>query len=89
MPPPSSTPWSKSTCYTTLRDDADRSRKVIDILEDERLRRAVEVERLRSQLVKLSEEVTGKDPYSGSTYRLYLVFKSTRVAVSKPDRAGP
>ncbi len=49
------------------RDDADRTRKVIDILEDERLRRGVEVERLRTQLVDLSEEVTGKDPYSGST----------------------
>jgi succinoglycan biosynthesis transport protein ExoP len=49
------------------RDDADRTRKVIDILEDERLRRAVEVERLRTQLVRLSEEATGKDPYTGST----------------------
>ena len=49
------------------RDDVDRSSKVIDILEDERLRRSVEVERLRRQLVDLSEEVTGRDPYSGSS----------------------
>ncbi len=56
------------------RDDADRSRKVIDILEDERLRRAVEVERLRKQLVDLTEEVTGKNPYSGSVTDYQRVF---------------
>ena len=49
-----------------MNDDAHRTQRVIDILEDERRRRAVEVERLRKRLVDLAKEVTGRDPYSGS-----------------------
>lgn len=49
-----------------MNDDAHRTQRVIDILEDERRRRAVEVERLRKRLVELAKEVTGKDPYSGT-----------------------
>lgn len=49
-----------------LDDDTHRTQRVVDILEDERRRRALEVDRLRKRLVDLSQEVTGKDPYSGS-----------------------
>lgn len=49
-----------------MNDDAHRAQRVIDILEDERRRRAVEVERLRKRLVDLAKEVTGRDPYTGS-----------------------
>lgn len=50
-----------------MDDDAERAQRVIDILEDERRRRAVEVERLRKRLVELAKEVTGRDPYTGSS----------------------
>ena len=47
-------------------DDSQRSQRVIDILEVERQRRALDVDRLRKRLVDLAEEVTGKDPYGGT-----------------------
>jgi capsular exopolysaccharide synthesis family protein len=47
-------------------DDSQRTQRVIDLLEEERRRRAIEVERLRRRVVSLTEEATGKDPFSGS-----------------------
>jgi capsular exopolysaccharide synthesis family protein len=47
-------------------DDARRTQHVVDLLEDERRRRMIEVERLRRRVVALAEEATGKDPFSGS-----------------------
>lgn len=47
-------------------DDALRTQRVVDLLEEERRRRAIEVERLRRRVVALTEEATGKDPFSGS-----------------------
>lgn len=48
------------------QDDTSRTQRVIDLLEEERVRRSLEVERQRKRLVNLAEEVTGKDPYSGA-----------------------
>jgi capsular exopolysaccharide synthesis family protein len=47
-------------------DDSQRTQRVIDLLEEERRRRAIEVERLRRRVVWLTVEATGKDPFSGS-----------------------
>ena len=47
-------------------DEFQRSQRVIDILEEERRRRALEVERLRKRVVDLAKEVTGKDPFGGN-----------------------
>jgi capsular exopolysaccharide synthesis family protein len=47
-------------------DEAQRSEAVIKLLDDERLRRGVELERLRKRVVDLSQAVTGKNPVSGS-----------------------
>jgi polysaccharide biosynthesis transport protein len=47
-------------------DDSARTQRVIDLLEEERRRRAIEVERLRRRVVALTEEATGKDPFTGS-----------------------
>src|SRR5262249_23071448 len=48
-------------------DEFQRSQRVIDLLEDERKRREDEVDRLRKKVVTLSEDVTGKDPYGGTS----------------------
>lgn len=45
-------------------DDSQRSQHVIDILEEERRRRGLEVERLRKRVVDLAKEVTGRDPFA-------------------------
>jgi capsular exopolysaccharide synthesis family protein len=47
-------------------DEFQRSQRVIDILEEERRRRGLEVERLRKRVVDLAKEVTGRDPFSGT-----------------------
>jgi capsular polysaccharide biosynthesis protein len=47
-------------------DDSQRSQHVIDILEEERRRRGLEVERLRKRVVDLAKEVTGRDPFSAN-----------------------
>jgi capsular exopolysaccharide synthesis family protein len=47
-------------------DEAQRSEAVIQLLEDERNRRGLEVERLRKRVIDLSKDVTGKDPFAGS-----------------------
>ena len=44
-------------------DEFQRSQRVIDILEEERGRMSLEVERLRKRVVDLAKEVTGKDPF--------------------------
>jgi polysaccharide biosynthesis transport protein len=44
-------------------DELQRSQRVIDILEEERGRMSLEVERLRKRVVDLAKEVTGKDPF--------------------------
>jgi polysaccharide biosynthesis transport protein len=43
--------------------------RVIDILEEERIRRSVEVERLRNRVLDLSKETTGRDPWFGNRLR--------------------
>jgi capsular exopolysaccharide synthesis family protein len=47
-------------------DEFDRSQRVIDILEEERRRRGLEVERLRTRVVELAKDVTGRDPFGGN-----------------------
>ncbi len=47
-------------------DEFERSQRVIDILEEERRRRGLEVERLRARVVELAKEVTGRDPFGGN-----------------------
>jgi capsular exopolysaccharide synthesis family protein len=47
-------------------DEFQRSQRVIDILDEERNRRGLEVERLRKRVVDLAKEVTGRDPFSGA-----------------------
>jgi polysaccharide biosynthesis transport protein len=45
-------------------DEFQRSQRVIDILEEERGRMGLEVERLRSRIMDLSAEISGLDPFS-------------------------
>lgn len=51
--------------YLSMQSDEDflRSQRVIDVLEEERLRRSTEVERLRKRVVDLARDITGKDPF--------------------------
>ncbi len=51
--------------YFDLRaqEDAERTQRVIELLEQERERRAAEVERLREIVRELSKQATGKDPF--------------------------
>lgn len=52
--------------YLTFQgeDDFDRSQRLIDLLEAERVRREGEVRRLRGRVVDVAKEVTGKDPFN-------------------------
>jgi succinoglycan biosynthesis transport protein ExoP len=52
--------------YLSIQSDEGfrRSQRVIDLLEEERNRRSLEVERLREHVVALAKEVTGKDPFA-------------------------
>lgn len=43
-----------------------RRQRVIELLEKERVRRQVEVERLQRNVIELSKEVTGRDPFRGN-----------------------
>jgi capsular exopolysaccharide synthesis family protein len=47
-------------------DEEQRSKAVIDLLDEERTRRGVEVQRLRKRVIDLSKDVTGMDPFAGS-----------------------
>jgi len=48
-------------------EETKRTRRVIDILEEQRARRHLEVQRLRQKVVKLGEEVTGRDPFANDS----------------------
>jgi len=52
--------------YLSIQSDEEfyRTQRVIDILEEERRRRSLDVERIRQKVVKLGKEVTGRDPFS-------------------------
>jgi len=52
--------------YLALQSDEEfhRTQRVIDILEEERRRRSLDVERLRQKVVTLGKEITGRDPFS-------------------------
>ncbi|MFV2070994.1 MAG: hypothetical protein ACC645_28840, partial [Pirellulales bacterium] len=52
--------------YLSIQSDEGfrRSQRVIDLLEEERNRRSLDVERLRKHVLDLAKEVTGKDPFS-------------------------
>ena len=52
--------------YLAIQSDEEflRTQRVIDILEQERLRRSMDVERLRKKVVDLSKDVTGRDPFA-------------------------
>ncbi len=52
--------------YLALQSDEEfhRTQRVIDILEEERRRRSLDVERLRQKVVKLGKDVTGRDPFA-------------------------
>lgn len=45
------------------REDRERSKSVIDVLEKERLARGVKVEQLRKRVVELAKSLTGRDPF--------------------------
>ncbi len=51
--------------YLSIQSDEQfkQSQRVIDILEEERRRRELDVERLRERVMELAKEVTGKDPF--------------------------
>jgi uncharacterized protein involved in exopolysaccharide biosynthesis len=51
--------------YLTVQQSGERERtnRVVDLLERERLMRRVVVERLRKEVQRLGEEVTGHDPF--------------------------
>jgi polysaccharide biosynthesis transport protein len=55
--------------YLSLQTDEETrlSQRVIDLLEVARDRRMVVVKQLRNEVLELSKEVTGKDPYGGVT----------------------
>jgi capsular exopolysaccharide synthesis family protein len=46
-------------------DETLRTQAVIEILEKERKKREIEVQRLRGRVVDLAKDVTGKDPFGG------------------------
>ena len=56
------------SAYLSLQktDEVQRSEAVIKLLDDERNRRGIELERLRQRVVDLSQDVTGKNPVSGT-----------------------
>jgi polysaccharide biosynthesis transport protein len=56
------------TEYMTIHagDEFQRSQRVIDLLEEERRRRGLEVERFRKRVVELAKEVTGRDPFGSN-----------------------
>ena len=45
-------------------EEFKRTQRVIDILEEERRQRSLDVERLRQKVVKIGKEVTGRDPFA-------------------------
>ena len=45
------------------REDRERAKTVIDVLEKERLARGVKVEQLRKRVVELAKTLTGRDPF--------------------------
>jgi uncharacterized protein involved in exopolysaccharide biosynthesis len=47
-------------------DEVQRTNHVVSLLEEERQRRSLQVERLRRRLVDMAEEAKGADPFSGS-----------------------
>jgi len=47
-------------------DEEKRTKEVIGLLEEERIRRSNDVMRLRRKLVDLAEDAKGADPYSGT-----------------------
>lgn len=49
------------------RTEFNRFQRVIDLLEQERRNRSAEVEQLRQRVINLSKEVTGRDPFVGTT----------------------
>jgi polysaccharide biosynthesis transport protein len=44
-------------------DEFQRTQRIVDVLEEERRRRGLEVERLRQHVLDLSGQATGKDPF--------------------------
>ncbi|TWT33790.1 Tyrosine-protein kinase etk [Posidoniimonas corsicana] len=55
--------------YFVLQSDEQykQVQRVVDLLEKERVRRKLEVDRLQQYVVELSKEVTGKDPFGHNT----------------------
>ena len=45
-------------------EDYSRTQRVIDILEEERRQRSLDVERLRQKVVRIGKDVTGRDPFA-------------------------
>lgn len=52
--------------YLAIQSDEEflRTQRVIDILEEERRKRSLDVERLRQKVVNLGKDVTGRDPFA-------------------------
>jgi capsular exopolysaccharide synthesis family protein len=77
--------------YLTIqsRTAYERYQRVIDLLEEERRRRQIDVERLRQHVMDLSKEVTGRDPFGfGSTLdikRTNSPFAATYMQLTQID----
>jgi polysaccharide biosynthesis transport protein len=54
------------------RDDAERTQRVIELLEQEKARRADEIGRLREDVRQLTKQATGKDPFAANPDGNYL-----------------
>ena len=52
--------------YLSIQSDEEfnRTQRVIDLLEEERRRRSLDVERLRQRVIELAKDVTGRDPFA-------------------------
>lgn len=55
--------------YLAIQSDEEfkRTQRVIDILEEERRKRSLDVERLRQKVVDLGKSVSGRDPFAKSS----------------------
>ena len=71
------------------RGEYERFQRVIDLLEEERRQRSLDVERLRQKVVALAKEVTGRDPFGyGSTLdvtRTNSPFATTYMELTQVD----
>ena len=76
--------------YLSIQSDEGfrRTQRVIDLLEEERSRRSLEVERLRERVLVLAKEVTGKDPFGqGVVTDVAQIDGADELSLPKLDRS--